>query len=128
LATRLTSLVSTPASDGVERFYQDFLERSPEVAPLFAATDFSKQRKLLRASVYVLATRDVEEPQAREMLERIGESHGRARRNIRPELYEVWLDALCQTVRWLDPTWSDEVEQAWREKMRPGIDIITSMY
>ncbi len=26
--------------------------------------------------------------------------------SIRPELYEVWLDSVCQTVKQMDPDWT----------------------
>ncbi len=114
--------------DFAERFYEIFLASSPEVAPLFAKTDFNKQRKLLRASVYILVMRDVENPEAREMLERVGNSHSSERLNIRPDLYELWLDSLCKAVEVMDPDWSMGLEAAWRARMRPGIELITSRY
>ena len=111
-----------------EQFYDVFLNSSAEIAPLFAKTDFEKQRKLLRASVYVMITRNVDDPQARETLERIGGSHGRTQLNIRPELYELWLDSLCETLKRMDPEWTAELERAWRDHLRPGIELITSLY
>ena len=116
------------AGDFAEQFYEVFLKSSPVVAPLFAKTDFTKQRKLLRATVYILVTRNLEDLQAKEALVRIGHSHSRAQLNIRPALYEVWLDSLCETVKRMDPDWSPDIEQWWRDRMRPGIDLITSLY
>ena len=111
-----------------EQFYGVFLKSSPEIAPLFAKTDFAKQRKLLKASVYMMITRNADDPKAREQLERIGHSHGRSQLNIRPELYELWLDSLCETVKRMDPEWTPEVELGWRDRLRQGIDLITSLY
>ena len=116
------------AGDFAEHFYGVFLGASSEIAPLFKDTDFAAQRKLLRATVYMLITRDVEEARSREALERIGKSHSREELNIRPDLYEVWLDSLCTTVEEMDPEWSDELGLEWRERMRPGIQLITSVY
>ena len=65
------------SGDFAEQFYDLFLNSSPELAPLFAKTDFTKQRKLLRASVFLMITQSVEDPSARGTLERIGHSHGR---------------------------------------------------
>ena len=87
------------AGDFAARFYEALLAASDEIAPLFARTDFEQQRKLLRASVYIMVTRDVEDARARTTLERIGRSHGRSELNIRPELYELWLDSVCDTVK-----------------------------
>ncbi len=95
---------------------------------LCVLTRIEKQRKLLRATVYIMVTRSVDDVQARETLESIGHSHGRTQLNIRPELYEVWLDSVCQTVKQMDPDWTSEVEREWRDRLRAGIDLITSLY
>ena len=116
------------AGDFAKEFYAVFLNASPEIAPHFAATDFAKQRKLLRATVYILVTRDVDDPQAFAALERIGRSHSRSELNIRPALYDLWLDSVCSTVTRLDPDWTPELEAAWRGQLRPGINAITALY
>ena len=116
------------AGDFAERFYEVFLNRSPEIAPLFAKTDFKQQRKLLRATVYIMVTRDVDDPEAHDTLERIGHSHARAKLNIRPDLYALWLDSLCETVKGMDSEWTPALEQSWRDHMAPGIALITSLY
>ena len=114
--------------DFADKFYAIFLTKSPEIPPLFAQTAFEKQRKLLRATVYIMVTRDVDDPIARETLERIGRSHGRSELDIRSELYDLWLDSVCETVKDLDPEWTPETERFWRERMAPGIALITSQY
>ena len=111
-----------------EVFYSNFLKVSPNVAPYFAATDFERQRKVLRDSVHLLATRDVSDPETREMLDRLGSTHSRDGRNVLPELYEVWLDSICETVATLDPEWDDELERMWRVRLRAGMQIITAAY
>ena len=89
---------------------------------------FKKQRKLLRGTVYLMVMKSPEDEKARLALQRIGDSHSRRKLDIRPDLYEVWLDSLCQTVQRLDPEFNDALEVAWRDKMRPGIEFITSFY
>ena len=116
------------AGDFAERFYDVFLNSSPEVAPLFAKTDFKQQRKILRATVYIMVTRDATDPNAQETLERISHSHARAKLNIRPELYDLWLDSLCESAKAMDSKWTPELERSWRECMAPGIALITSLY
>ena len=55
--------------DFADTFYGIFLNTSPEVASMFSATDFEKQRKLLRATVLIMVNRDISEPKAAEALE-----------------------------------------------------------
>lgn len=114
--------------DFADTFYGVFLNTTEEVAAMFAETDFKKQRKLLRATVFMMVKQDVSEPQAAEALERIGRSHSKQKLDVRPELYEIWLDSLCATVKKLDPQWTEQLEADWREQMRPGITLITSLY
>ncbi len=111
-----------------QKFNEIFLSASPEIASYFANTEFSKQRKLLRATVYVMVTRDVEDPKAKDQLQKVGRSHSRSQLNIRPELYNVWLDSLCKTVGEMDPEWGANLENAWRERMQRGIALITAAY
>lgn len=114
--------------DFAETFYELFLDSSPEIAPHFSQTNFVKQKKLLRGTVYILVTRNPGEAEARNTLERIGDSHNRSNLNIRPELYELWLNSLCKTVERLDPNWTPELDAIWRKSMRPAIEVITSLY
>lgn len=111
-----------------ETFYKIFLSASPEIPPHFAGTDFLRQRELLRDSVHMMVTTDVSEPDVREQLDRLGRSHSRGGRNIPPSLYELWLDAICITVRTLDPEWTEELEREWRVRLRPGMQIIMADY
>ncbi len=116
------------AGDFAERFYEIFLNSSPEIAPLFAQTDFEKQRKLLGATVYITVTRDVDDPKAREALEEDWPVARALAARHQAELYELWLDGVCETAKRMDPVWTSEVEAAWRHQPRPGIALITSLY
>ncbi len=109
-------------------FYRVFLNSSPEIAPHFAKTDFEKQRKLLRDSVYLMVARDVADSEMRALLDHLGEAHSRARRNVPPRLYELWLDSICETAKELDPEWTAELEDHWRVRMRAGMQIVMAAY
>lgn len=114
--------------DFAQTFYDIFLNASPEIAPLFANTNFDKQRRLLRGTVYILVTRTLDDPTARSTLEKIALSHNRDNLNIKPHLYDLWLDAVCQTVQQLDIQFTPDLEHAWREQLQHGIQFITSRY
>ncbi|HSP56757.1 MAG TPA: hypothetical protein VLO12_00455, partial [Halomonas sp.] len=47
--------------------------------------------------------------------------HGREHLDIPPHLYDLWLEALIETVRRFDDQYTDEAELAWRLVMAPGI-------
>ena len=111
-----------------DSFYARFLGKNDEISPKFAGTDFKKQNNLLKASLYMLVLYREGEEAVEKALEQIGRTHGRDGYDIRPELYELWLDSLCETVEECDPQCTPELVEMWRTRMRGGIDYITSMY
>ena len=56
------------------------------------------------------------------------EIHSRHFLDIRPELYALWLDSLCEAIQQHDSQHTPELEQLWREAMQKGIDLMISAY
>ena len=73
-----------------------------------------------------LSNNDSEEAAA--YFERIGTVHGRSAHNIGPELYDLWMTCLLQTVEECDSRYDPSVDNAWREILSGGIKIMQSMY
>jgi len=109
-------------------FYDKFLAKSPEISVIFSDTNFAQQQKLLRATVKVMVNKRLDNPDLRHHIETIAKTHNRNGYDIPPSLYVLWLDALCETISELDPEYSIELEQYWRNNMQPSIDFITSAY
>ena len=61
-------------------------------------------------------------------LERLAKLHSRAELDIKPELYDLWLDRLVQAVKEFDPMFDMEIETAWRRTPQPGIEFMKSRY
>ncbi|MNE83236.1 hypothetical protein D3C80_1800330 [compost metagenome] len=61
-------------------------------------------------------------------LRALGASHSREGFDIRPELYDLWLDSLMLAVREHDSAASSEDMSAWREVLNKGINVIKSFY
>ena len=101
---------------------------SEEVAAKFKHTDFRKQKKALRVSLYKMMLVREGNAGADVDLERLAQLHSRRQLDVRPELYELWLDRLIQAVREFDPLFSGETEKAWRNVMRPGIEFMKARY
>ena len=127
-AVRLSLGRCEATGDFGEVFYQQFLNSSPEVPPLFSGTDLNRQKQVLRDSVHKLLSLDLSDPVLRQELDHLGRVHGRSGRNIQPRLYELWLDSICETAKALDPEWSGELDRAWRVRLRPGMQIVTAAY
>ncbi len=123
------SFVRCGQSDGFyDTFYDVFLAKSSDIPPLFAQTDFKKQKQILKATATLMVNHRLTEEKVSMALEKVRKTHSREGYNIRPDLYPLWLDSLCETVKQHDPEYSRELEHQWRTRMRDGIEFIVSGY
>lgn len=111
----------------LRRFYTLFLASSDTVAKKFKHTDFGKQARLLKISLYTMMLASDESERFID-LDRLAKRHSRAGLDIKPELYDLWLDRLLQAVREFDPVFDMQTETAWRRVLQPGIDFMKSRY
>lgn len=107
-------------------FYAAFLASSPAVREKFVRTDMTAQKQLLRAGILNLALFARGMPDTK--LRALGESHSRARLDIRPELYDLWIDALLKTIRQHDGELQQQGLKAWHMVLNKGIDVIKAAY
>jgi hemoglobin-like flavoprotein len=114
-------------SNFLNRFYAAFLASSDEVAKKFEHTNLKKQARMLKISLYIMMMTGHDAGPAAQ-LEQLAQRHSRAELDIRPELYDIWLDRLLQTVREVDPKFDAPTEAAWRRALQPGIDFMKSRY
>jgi len=112
----------------LDRFYEIFLESSPAVAEKFAHTDFEHQKRMVRASFYLIVASSQEEGGPERYLDRLARRHSIHDADVGPELYHLWLQSLLEAVRECDPEWTPEVEAAWRETMQIGVRYLVSRY
>ena len=108
----------------LDRFYELFVSSSDAVADKFRNTDFDNQKRVLASSLYLMIMAMEGGDAAVAYMERIATRHGRNDLDIRPEMYDVWLDCLVCAASECDPKFSDEIEQDWREVMRFGIEFM----
>lgn len=108
-------------------FYDRFIASSPAVKEAFRNTDMERQARMLRQSIVFLinfyATGNADD-----FLKRIADRHAKQDLDIRPELYDLWLESLLATVREYDPKCDDETEDAWRKVLTVGIDYMKAAY
>ena len=111
-------------------FYGTFMASSEEVREKFRHTDLKRQTEVLADSLWAMAVVVQGQPgsPARRNLERLAELHSRQHLGIRPGLYDQWLECLVASARRHDPRFSAEVEQAWRETLAVGIELLRSGY
>ncbi len=112
----------------LDDFYKEFLASSPEIKPMFAKTDFTKQKELLREGVSFLLMFCQDMPLAKVKIERLGTSHNRSHLNIRPDMYRFWIDSLMKTLKKHDPQFSEALDVQWRQVLNKGIEAMKSAY
>jgi hemoglobin-like flavoprotein len=114
--------------DFLDRFYELFLSSSEEVRQKFEHTDFARQKAALALSFYYMVSAIGGDTDAQQALGRIAQVHSRTERDIRPELYDLWLECLLQAVRKSDPKFNQETEQAWQTVMAYGMKFLKARY
>ena len=114
----------------LQDFYDRFMASSDAVREKFAQTDMPAQKRALADSLFLIAVavqgKDTS-PAWREM-ERIAARHNRKNMDIRPEMYDLWLQCLMQAVAAHDPQHSPEIDAAWRAVLSDGIAFLRSRY
>ena len=118
------------APDFLLDFYGRFMASSEEVRAKFQNTDFKLQTRVLADSLWAMAVaaQGKAGSPAWGDLPRLAEKHSRRGLDIRPALYDQWLDCLVAAARQHDPEYSDEVERAWRDTLWVGIEYLRSRY
>ena len=111
-----------------ETFYRRFIESSDEVSAKFADTDIRAQARALREAFYLLFRAVGGDPDAWQGLELRAIRHDHRHLDIRPGLYDLWLDCLLDTIRDFDPDVDASIEAAWRRTMQQGIDFMIARY
>jgi hemoglobin-like flavoprotein len=112
----------------LDRFYELFLASSKEVSDKFNNTDFEKQKMVLKSSFYMMMLAAQGNARGQRYLEEIADLHSSRRMDIKPEMYDLWLECLIQTLREFDPLFDDKVERVWRSLMNRGIGLMKSKY
>ena len=106
----------------LDLFYERFLAASPVVREKLARTDFVRQKRALRASLWMMLIAAEDEAHGPERyLAPLAEQHGTRHLGIGAELYDLWLDSLLAAVAACDPEHTPQVRDAWEEVMMVGI-------
>jgi hemoglobin-like flavoprotein len=114
------------SADFFDCFYRHFLASSPEIRDKFTTTDMPAQKLLLRQGILnlVMFARGMSDTKLRAL----GESHSRFKLDIRPGLYDLWVEALISAISEHDKDFTSETRAAWLEVLNKGIDVIKAGY
>lgn len=110
------------------RFYERLIPADPRIGRLFANTDLDRQRELFEHGVYMLIKFAKGDQVGAMALERLGRLHDRRHLDVSPDLYTIWARCLLETLREIDPEYTDELHDRWQETIRPGIEKMAAMH
>lgn len=102
----------------IERFYEIFLASHPDIPPLFAKTDFGKQRMALRRGISAAIAHAGGSSISSRTIDQMADAHSRhGHAPVTPALYPYWIDSLVQAVGETDPEASPHLLERWRQAM-----------
>jgi hemoglobin-like flavoprotein len=109
-------------------FYEHFLGSSKEVRQKFQHTDFRRQKKALRSSLLTTMMAICRREEDLSCLDEVAERHSSRDLDIRPELYELWLESMLHAVKTSDRRFDDRTEAVWRKALQGAMDYCVSKY
>ena len=113
----------------IERFYEIFLTSHPEIAPMFAGTDFNKQRFALRRGISAAIEHANGSRLAERTVDQMADAHSRSGHvPVPPSLYRHWVESLVTAVRETDPQANEALLERWRKGMGKVVNTFTAHY
>lgn len=106
--------------------YDHLLASDPRIPPMFEETEFPRQHKLLQHGIGLLLSY-AREPDDM-LLERIAARHSARGVDVPPPMYEHFVASLVAAARESDPSFDEDVEEAWREAVEPGLTFMKDKY
>ena len=106
----------------IKVFYEIFTASSEEIAAFFVGTDFAKQRRVLKSSLYemiAVSARRSADPSALSALTQL-----HLDLKVQAHHYELWMQSLISAVADCDPYFNPEIARVWRVAFQVGINYM----
>jgi len=113
----------------VSEFYVRLMDSSAEIRKKFEGVDMTDQASFLaHAIVMSFLFIDKNQHLAKKCLDDVRKTHAQNNLNIAPELYDIWLECLLETVSLCDPHANDALLTDWHDVMSVAITHIRDGY
>jgi len=113
----------------VSEFYVRLMAASSDIRKKFEGVDMVEQTSLLSHSIVMsFLFIDKNQQVAKKCLDDVRKTHARNNLNIKPELYDIWLECLLETVSLCDPHANDTLLSDWHDVMSVAINHIREGY
>lgn len=121
LLLEMLEALSGREAELVERFYERFFERHPELRELFGEHGVSEREEMIRETLASVLAWLEDEPWLDDNLEAMGKSH--AEYGVEGQMYPWFVDTMIDTLEEIaGPTWTPRCREAWRE----GLERLTT--
>ena len=112
----------------LNRFYEILIQQHSDVAEKFQDVDMARQEAALKNGINLAIMFAEDNPIGVNAIQRIRDSHCRDNLDIKPALYEVWLDSFIEALSEIDPHYGSVAEEEWREILQKTIAYIIDGY
>lgn len=102
----------------LDRFYTRFMDRDADVRARFQGVDMARQRFVLSRAVTLLLQHASGVTHGVDGLRESAHHHGAEGMNIPAYMYDLWIDALVETVAEHDPRFTPDLDASWRTLLR----------
>lgn len=113
----------------IAHFYDIFMTSHPDIAPMFARTDFGKQHLALRRGISSAIAHAAGSRLAERTMVDMAKVHSHAgHAPVSPELYPYWVESLLTAVAEHDPQYTPALGGRWRQAMNATTTFFAGHY
>jgi len=124
----IDSLIRCKASGNfIQSFYDRFLQ-DEQIAVKFRDTDFGHQTRMLERSLELVAGATCGDLESLQELRERARTHDRDHLNIKPAMYNTWINDLVATARACDNAWDAQTEEAWNAILHFAVNRMVRRY
>ena len=105
--------------DFFEFFYARFLESDAEIPRLLKNADIPRLVRMMKEALFLMMVASSGNASATARLGQLGRLH--EEKLVRPEHYDLWLNALMSAVEERDPKYTQAVDESWRAVLAIGV-------
>lgn len=109
-------------------FYHSLFSSDRAIFEMFKKTNMQSQKKALRDSIQYMLMLNAGSQIANRKFDQLAITHDREHRNVKPELYQHWVDSLIKALASFDPQFNLSLSKKWHLAVATGIDRIKSKY